>query len=132
MSRDLEKELTEKISTTNFNALEESLGVSKNFFQKIFQDEFDWSLVIKLCVIIKAAADRLLKIYFDDLPEKFISKLNINGPTGKIQLLIDLNLINQTEKIRIIEIIKIRNKFAHRIEFIDKNIFQYYLTLSPD
>ena len=132
MSKDLEKELTEKISTTNFNALEESLGVSKNFFQKIFQDEFDWSLVIKLCVIIEAAADRLLNIYFEDLPEKFISKLNINGSTGKIQLLLDLNLITQTEKIRITEIVKIRNKFAHRIEFIDKNILQYYLNLNPN
>lgn len=132
MSKDLEKKLTEKISNTNFNALEESLGVSRDFFHKIFLDEFDWSLVIKLCVIIEAAADRLLKIYFQNLPEKFISKLNINGSTGKIQLLLDLNLISQSEKIRITEIVKIRNKFAHRIEFIDKNIFQYYLTLSPD
>jgi hypothetical protein len=132
MSIDLEKELAGKISTTNFNALEESLGVSKDFFHKIFLDEFDWSLVIKLSVIIEAALDRLLKIYFENLPEKFISKLNINGSTGKIQLLLDLNLINQSEKNRIIEIIKIRNKFAHRIEFIDKNIFQYYLKLDPD
>jgi hypothetical protein len=127
-----EKELSEKISTTNFNALEESLEVSKDFFHKIFLDEFDWSLVIKLSVIIEAAVDRLLKIYFENLPEKFISKLNINGSTGKIQLLLDLNLITQSEKIRILEITKIRNKFAHRIEFIDKNIAQYYLNLNPD
>lgn len=132
MSIDLEKELTEKISAINFNALEESLGVSENFFQKTFQDEFDWSLVIKLCVIIEAAVDRLLKIYFEDLPEKFISKLNLNGSTGKIQLLLDLNLIKKTEKIRITEIVKVRNKFAHNIEFIDKNIFQCYSNLNPN
>jgi hypothetical protein len=132
MSIDLEKKLSGKILATNFNALEESLGISKDFFHKIFLDEFDWSLVIKLSVIIEAALDRLLKIYFENLPESFISKLNINGSTGKIQLLLDLNLINQSERNRIIEIIKIRNKFAHRIEFIDKTIFQYYLKLNPD
>ena len=132
MIKDIEKEISEKILTTNFIALEESLGLSKDFFHKIFSDEFDWSLVIKLSVIIEAAIDRLLKIYFENLPENFISKLNINGSAGKIQLLSDLSLINQQEKNRIIEIFKIRNKFAHRIEFIEKNILQYYLKLNQE
>lgn len=36
MSIDLEKKLSGKILAINFNALEESLGVSKDFFIKSF------------------------------------------------------------------------------------------------
>ena len=119
-------ELKDAYSKFDFSKFEQYLNIKEGTLKDISEDTNDWSMVIKTGVLIEATLEKLLEVSINRLPSEFINKLNINGRTGKVQLASHLNIIDSATKARIEALMQIRNSFAHKLEFINHSLSDYY------
>ncbi|WP_152136839.1 hypothetical protein [Plesiomonas shigelloides] len=132
--------------TTHFDfpELRLHLGLPDDFFRKL-ADEDDWSFVIKLHALFEGVCSHLLTYHFREQKlEKIFSRLELsNKSTGKIAILSELGLLQDSHKKLLYKLSEIRNSLVHDIrnsEFdliamvgeMDKSqIKQFAITFSP-
>jgi hypothetical protein len=93
---DFEQELRHRISTQDLFGIEKTLGLPRQLFASLLDEPSDWSFVIKLAVMLEAALTQVISSRLDT-PElqRHLARLNLDGRTGKLQLAIDLGVIDQ-------------------------------------
>lgn len=118
-----EEELRQRMSKQDIFGIEKTLGLPRQLFVSLLDEPSDWSFVIKLAVILEAALTQVIASQLDT-PElqRHLARLNLDGRTGKLQLALDLGVIDQivTSKIRAIS--EMRNTFAHDVTIINKSL----------
>lgn len=109
--------------------LARDLGLPDTFLSDLLKED-DWSFIIKLHALLEAVLTHLLTHTFGK-PElnDIFSKLQFRGPTGKLEYIRALNLLNKNEIEFIDELTTIRNNLVHKIENVNfdlkKNINRY-------
>jgi hypothetical protein len=95
---------------------EESVGLPRGFAGGLAQGD-DWSFIIKLSALIDAALTWALAARFnaDPVLEDHLARLNVGGPTGKLELAKDAGLIDKQIAKFIDKLQQLRNKNAHDI-----------------
>ena len=126
-----EQELRQKISKRDLFGIEKTLGLPRQLFASLLDEPSDWSFVIKLAVILEAAVTQVIASRLDT-PElqRHLARLNLNGRTGKLQLAIDLGVIDQIVASKIRAISEIRNTFAHDVTIINKSLIDIIESMS--
>lgn len=123
---DFDHKIKALLKKIDFLELEKFLGVKEGFFQNLFE-ESSWSLIIKIGVILEATLERSIHAAFNEkFTLDFLSKLNMNGRSGKLALAEDIGLIDRELKKSIEKIFEIRNSFAHKLSCVDKTLYDYY------
>lgn len=120
---DFEQELRHRISTQDLFGIEKTLGLPRQLFASLLDEPSDWSFVIKLAVMLEAALTQVISSRLDT-PElqRHLARLNLDGRTGKLQLAIDLGVIDQIVASKIRAVSEIRNTFAHDVTIINKSL----------
>lgn len=91
-----------------------------SFMKRLLHDD-DWSFVIKAQALVEAALTDLLVAHAgDDRLKPIYEKLPIaNEETGKVKLGESLGLLSKTQRRYIRALSSLRNKLAHRVEYLD-------------
>lgn len=114
------------VKTEELKQMESGLGLPEGFVDALYDDPSDWSLVVKLAVIVEAALGQAISTRFDSPQmDKHLDRLNINGRSGKIELASDLDLISKFAAGRLRAIAEVRNAFAHDLSVITLTFAQY-------
>lgn len=118
-----EEELRQRMSKQDIFGIEKTLGLPRQLFASLLDEPSDWSFVIKLAVILEAALTQVIASQLDT-PElqRHLAGLNLDGRTGKLQLALDLGVINQIVASKIRAISEMRNTFAHDVTIINKSL----------
>lgn len=107
------------------------MGLDGSFFDRM-QDGDDWGFVLKAHGLIESAVDILvIRNCFQPLSVqegradklvRYVAKLNLNGRTGKLELLKAYGVLSD-ENLRFINgLSEVRNMYAHSVHNHDKSI----------
>ena len=111
--------------------LEISIGVTKGFFSKIIHED-DWSFIIKLHGMIDAGLTQIILEYFGDSRlDEPISRMNIQGGSGKLAFVRHLELLPKHNINFIQKLTEIRNVVVHRIANTSFSIDAHIRSFSP-
>ncbi len=118
-------------SAGSIEKLEQFLGIPIGFCDELLYEN-DWSFVIKLHALLESALNELLVSELDNPKlKKFVTKLAIQGRSGKISLAEELNILSKEEKEFIIALTSMRNQFAHVVRCVGTTIPIYLKSLDP-
>lgn len=110
--------------------LERELGLPPDCLLDLPRELSDWSFVIKIAALVESAVTHLLTDEIDD--ERFrplVSKLYMQGATGKLPLAKSLNIISRDEYAFSAGITGLRNTLAHDPRFLGFEFGEYLLSL---
>jgi len=110
---------------------ESDIGVPDGFFSKIIHED-DWSFVVKLHGMIEAGLTQLILAHFGDTRlELPISKMNMNGASGKLAFVRALELLPPHNISFIQKLSEMRNTITHQISNISFSIATHIQALDP-
>lgn len=114
----------------SISRLESSLKLDAGFIDRLL-DEDDWSFVIKCHAIAEAVVSTLLSTHLNSPKlQAPLSELDIGHPKyGKIALTKALELTTPFDRRFMVELSKLRNQLAHRIDYISFKFEQHVETL---
>ncbi|TXL62465.1 hypothetical protein [Zeimonas arvi] len=112
--------------------LEGRLGVREGFLSDLREDPNDWSFLVRVQVFVESALGHMVLAELGR-PElaKFVGALHLGGQNGLGELAFALNLLTAEERAFVKELSGLRNRFAHRIENIDRTLTEYVRSLTP-
>jgi hypothetical protein len=105
---------------------EKDLGVKEGFFAG-FENEDDWSFIIKLHAVFEAACTSMLDFHFKE-PELYnvFSRLELSNKTiGKALILNKLGLMLDEDKKYIYALSELRNNLVHEVKNINFDLKAY-------
>lgn len=114
--------------------LETKLGLEQGFFESLaFDDENDWSFVIKAHALAEAAISHLLTetIKRPELGDLF-SRLDMsNKSTGKAAFVKALGLLGDEERRFVSALSELRNRLVHDVRNVNFDLLAYVGSQSP-
>ena len=127
----LESEIRKRVTDRDLFGVEKVLGLSRHRFLKLLDEPSDWSLVIKLAVILEASLTQVLasRLATPEL-QKHLARLPVDGRTGKLQLAEDLDVLDRVTVRRVRTIFSLRNLFAHDVAAIEQSLASVVSSMS--
>ena len=109
--------------------LEKRLGIPGGFFEALIGEPNDWAFIIKLAVLAEAAVTHALVLHVkdDQLFEHFSNVANYR----RLQLAVDLGILDALDKNTLAALAEVRNSFAHRVENLNGSLKMYFERCSP-
>lgn len=113
--------------------LESRLGIESGFLFKPKRDSSDWSFLVRLAVFIQAAlahavAHELGRAELED----YCARMNLNARHGGLVALAQqLGVIGTGDVAYIDGVSELRNRYAHRLENINRPLPAFIASLSP-
>jgi len=109
---------------------ENRLGIPEGHIFKIFEEGSDWEFITKLGVIIEAAAsDALIASIGDERMRHHVSNL---GQGNRVDLCVEMGILDVAERTLLGSFTKLRNSFAHRVANIGSTLVDYHAQLPPE
>jgi hypothetical protein len=111
----------------------EGVGLHKNLIREIMKTDSDWAFILKIDALLESAAKHIVRtglrikllnrVMQNETLDDFVDSLPINGRTGILTLL-DADCLPPEELAFVETIRKVRNSYAHNIEFADVRLIE--------
>ncbi len=106
--------------------LEDAIGLQRGFYQGLLHEGNDWAFLIQLQVIVEAAVtNKVVKLLDQEKAFDHVSRLALDGKTGKLQLALSLGVLDPANADAIRALAACRNRFAHRISSIGSSLDRF-------
>ncbi len=117
--------LTETNISLLFQRIASKVGAQQGFIDNL-KHEKDWGFVIKMCIFVEAlCTDVIVKTIGKTELMDYLSKLPLDGRSGKISIMENLRLANR-ETFKFVQGLGvIRNRYAHRIQYADVSLADF-------
>jgi hypothetical protein len=106
--------------------LSDAIGLRPGFYDSLLTEPSDWAFLIQLQVVAEAAiAQRVVKVLQQDKVFDHVSRLPLDGKTGKVQLALSLGILDAGSADALRALSACRNRFAHRIASIGATLVKF-------
>jgi uncharacterized protein YutE (UPF0331/DUF86 family) len=111
MTVEIQMQIEERI-----RELGDAIGLPPGFYEKLLKEGNDWAFLVQLQVIVEAAiAHKVVKVLHQEKAFDHVSRLTLDGKTGKLQLALSLGILDSSSADALRALTACRNRFAHRI-----------------
>jgi len=106
--------------------LSDAIGLRPGFYEKLLTEPSDWAFLVELQVVVESAMTQVVvKALHQDKVFDHVSRLTLDGKTGKIQLASSLGLLDADTADALRALAACRNRFAHRISNIGATLEKF-------
>lgn len=117
-----------------YSSLEDRLGISKGFIDKLREEADDWAYIVKLAVLCEASVTHILvasvaNAESRDVWYEHFSSLN---NSRRLELAHKLNALPKTTKLQLDAIAQFRNSFAHEVKNLGGSLSSFFEQCSSD
>lgn len=110
--------------------LEERIGVPRGTLGPLLGEPNDWAFIVQLAVLLEAGlTEVLVRAIGKEQLRRHVSRLSQGGSNGRIQLALDIEVIDATSARRLKAVAGVRNSFAHRPSNLGGSLRDYVLGL---
>ncbi len=107
--------------------IENRIGLEDGFVRRLLDETDDWAFIIKTAVVVESALGQVVgETLIEEVFDRHIRSLPMDGRTGKIQLAQDLGLIGPKSAARFRAICEVRNQFAHGLKAVKSSMSEYF------
>jgi hypothetical protein len=104
--------------------LEQRLGIKVGFIEETLKESDDWSMIIKLAVIIEASLTHALVLHVKNT-ELFDHFADLSN-NRRLQLARKLGIIDQPDLEALDIIAWMRNRFAHNVKYLGSTLWSFF------
>lgn len=107
-------------------ALADAIGLRPGFYERLLSEPSDWAFLVQLQVLVEAAlAERIVRALKRDQAFDHVSRLALDGKTGKLQLALSLGVLDPDSADVMRALAACRNRFAHRTSTIGATLEKF-------
>ena len=132
MTAEIDAQIQEQIQE-QIHELGDAIGLRPGFYERLLTEPSDWAFLIQLQVVAEAAiSQQVVKALRQDKAFDHVSRLPLDGKTGKIQLAVSLGILDAGSADALRALAACRNRFAHRISNIGATLEKFGESLDGD
>lgn len=111
----------------------QAIGLPPGFYGRLLEEPSDWAFLVQLQVIAEAAiAQRVVRQIKQEKTFDHVSRLNLDGKTGKLQLALTLDILDAGSADALRALAACRNRFAYRIANVEASLARFGASLDAN